>query len=209
MSSTKRDDDRLWSSCGCHDSHVTCGHGRSAGGNGGYGQPVATAGPRAHDRTEGQAAPPARRRRPRRRNERIPGPGRYRLRLCRPRHPPASAALPRATTAAPQAATTATVASSKRQLAVAESFQRTTRRRADDPGATTRPLSDSPPLIPTTKPTTQNPSLHLSLHPLRRSDHTDRRHHRPTRRSSALTSPERTRKCTTTDRTPQRRRRTQ
>ena len=35
----------------------------------------------------------------------------------------ASAALPRVTTAAPQAATTATVESSKRQLAVAESFQ--------------------------------------------------------------------------------------
>ena len=38
----------------------------------------------------------------------------------------ALAALPRATPAAPQAATTTTVASSKRQLAVAESIQRTT-----------------------------------------------------------------------------------
>ena len=74
-----------WVSRGCYGSHVTGGHGCSADGNGGYGQPVATAGPRAHDRAEGQATPPARRRRPRRRNERIPGPDRYRLRLCRPR----------------------------------------------------------------------------------------------------------------------------
>ena len=62
----------------------------------------------------------------------------------------ASAALPGATTAAPQAAATATAESLKRQLAVAESFQRTTRRRADDPGAAARPLPDAPPLIPTT-----------------------------------------------------------
>ena len=39
---------------------------------------------------------------------------------------------------------------SERQLAMAESFQRTTRRRADDPGAAARPLPDAPPLIPTT-----------------------------------------------------------
>ena len=33
---------------------------------------------------------------------------------------------------------------------MAESFQRTTRRRADDPGVAARPLRDAPPLIPTT-----------------------------------------------------------
>ena len=58
----------------------------------------------------------------------------------------ASAALLRAATAAPQATTTATAESSKRQLTVAESFQRTTRRRAVDPGAAARPLPDAPPL---------------------------------------------------------------
>ena len=77
----------------------------------------------------------------------------------------ASAALPRATTAAPQAVPMATAESPKRQLTVAESFQRTTRRRAGDPGAAARPLPDMPhrrsrrPQL-----TTQTPSLHLSLH---------------------------------------------
>ena len=52
-SSTKRNDARRWVSRGCYDSHVTGGHGCLADGNGGYGQPVATAGPRAHDRAQG------------------------------------------------------------------------------------------------------------------------------------------------------------
>ena len=120
----------------------------------------------------------------------------------------ASAALPRVATAAPQATTTATVGSSKRQMTMAEFFQRTTRRRADDPGAAARPLPDAPPLVPMTTADHPDPSLHLSPRLLRRSDRTDHRPQDPTRRSSALTSPERTRKCTTTDRTPQRRRRT-
>ena len=60
----------------------------------------------------------------------------------------ASAALPRAATAAPQATTTATAESSKRQLTMAESFQRTTRRRADDPCAAARPPLGAPPPIP-------------------------------------------------------------
>ena len=60
----------------------------------------------------------------------------------------ASAALPRAATAAPQATTSATAESSKRQLTMAESFQRTTRRRADDPRAAARPPLDAPPPIP-------------------------------------------------------------
>ena len=49
----------------------------------------------------------------------------------------APAALQGAATAAPQAATAATADPSKRQLTVAESFQRTTRRRAGDSGAAT------------------------------------------------------------------------
>ena len=84
-SSTKRSDARRWVSRGCYGSYVTGGRGYSADGNGGYGQLVATEGSRAHVRAEGQATPSARRRRPRRRYERIPGPDRNRLRLCRPR----------------------------------------------------------------------------------------------------------------------------
>ena len=61
-----------------------------------------------------------------------------------------SAALPGAAAAAPQAATVATADPSKRQLTVAESFQRTTRRRAGDPRASVRPPRDAPPLIPAT-----------------------------------------------------------
>ena len=44
-SNTKRNDARRWVSRGCHGSHVTSDHGCSAGSNGGYGQPVATAAP--------------------------------------------------------------------------------------------------------------------------------------------------------------------
>ena len=66
----------------------------------------------------------------------------------------ASAALPGVATAAPQTATAATADPSKRQLTVAESFQRATRRRTDDPGNAARPPSDAPPL------TTATPSDH-------------------------------------------------
>ena len=57
----------------------------------------------------------------------------------------ASAALSDVATAASQAATAATADPSKRQLTVAESFQRATRRRTDDPGNTASPPSDAPP----------------------------------------------------------------
>ena len=66
----------------------------------------------------------------------------------------ASAALPGVATAAPQAVTAATADPSKRQLTVAESFQRATRRRTGDPGNTASPPSDAPPL------TTATPSDH-------------------------------------------------
>ena len=66
----------------------------------------------------------------------------------------ASAALPDVATAASQAATVATADPSKRQLTVAKSFQRATRRRTDDPGNTASPPSDAPPL------TTATPSNH-------------------------------------------------
>ena len=46
---TKRNDARRWVSRGCYGSHVTSGHGCWADVNGDYGQPVAAAGPRAHD----------------------------------------------------------------------------------------------------------------------------------------------------------------
>ena len=62
----------------------------------------------------------------------------------------APAALPGVATAAPQAATTATVGSSKRQMTMAESFRRTTRRRTDDPGDAARPLTDASPTAPVT-----------------------------------------------------------
>ena len=45
---TRRTDGRRWASCGSYDSLVTSGHGRSADGNGGYDQPVATTGHRTH-----------------------------------------------------------------------------------------------------------------------------------------------------------------
>ena len=41
---TRRTGGRRWVRCGCYGSLVTSGHGRSAGGDGGYGSPVATAG---------------------------------------------------------------------------------------------------------------------------------------------------------------------
>ena len=47
-----------------------------------------------------------------------------------------------------QAATAATADPSKRQLTVAESFQRTTRHITGDPGVAARPPRDAPPLIP-------------------------------------------------------------
>ena len=62
----------------------------------------------------------------------------------------ASVALPGVATAAPQVATAATADPSKRQLTVAEFFQRVTQRRTDDPGITARPPSDAPPPIPAT-----------------------------------------------------------
>ena len=37
-----------WGAVGCYGSLVTSSHGRSADGNGGYGQPDATAGLRTH-----------------------------------------------------------------------------------------------------------------------------------------------------------------
>ena len=62
----------------------------------------------------------------------------------------ALAALPGVATAAPQAATAATADPSKRQLTAAESFQRVTKRRTDDPSTAARPPSDAPPLITAT-----------------------------------------------------------
>ena len=122
----------------------------------------------------------------------------------------ASGALPRAATAAPQAATAATAGPPKRQLTVAESFQRTTRRRADDPGAASRPLPDAPPLIPTTP--ADHPAPLPPPEPPPPAE-TQRPHRPPTpqpddttqqRTGQSRAHPERTRKCTTTDRTPQR-----
>ena len=66
----------------------------------------------------------------------------------------ASASLLDVATAASQAATAATADPSMRQLTVAESFQRATRRRTDDPGNTSSPPSDAPP------PTTATPFDH-------------------------------------------------
>ena len=80
----------------------------------------------------------------------------------------ASATLPDVATAASQAATAATADPSKRQLTVAESFQRATRRRTNDPGNTASPPSDAPP--PTTarrqpRLTTQTPFLQPPAEP--------------------------------------------
>ena len=96
----------------------------------------------------------------------------------------ASAALPGVVaTAAPQAATAATADPSKRQVTVAESFQRVTRRRTDDPGNADRPPSDAPPLI-TATPSDPDPSPHLSPHrSLSCNDHADDRPYTRTRRT--------------------------